>query len=148
MSAEKVFIDTNIWIYGLVESNDPLEKQKRIVTLSLLERLFLESEIFISTQILNECHWNLIKKFGYTDAEIYLRIQENIMAVSNVMNVNQKTYHDSFTIREKYQTSFWDSLVIASAQESGCLEIYTEDMQHNQKLDDLTVINPFMSRSG
>ena len=144
MNAKKVFIDTNIWIYGLVESNDPSEQEKRIVTLSLLETLLSASEIFISTQILNECHWNLIKKFGYADAEVYKRIQENIMTISKVMNVNQKTYQNSFEIRERYQISFWDSLVIASARDSGCLEIYTEDMQHGQKLDDLIIINPFM----
>ncbi|MDM8523970.1 PIN domain-containing protein [Desulfococcaceae bacterium HSG8] len=144
MSGKRVFIDTNIWIYGLVESNDPSEKEKRIVSLSLFESLLSESEIVVSTQILNECHWNLIRKFGYGDSEVYMRIQENIIAISNIMNVNQRTYHNSFQIREKYHLSFWDSLVIASALEGECLEIYTEDMQHGQKLDDLLIINPFM----
>ncbi len=143
MIADRVFIDTNIWIYGMVESNDPSEKEKRNIVLLLLETIVSRNELVVSTQILNECHWNLTRKFGYTDSEIFNRIQKNIIQICTVMDITRKTYSDSYRIRENHQISFWDSLVLASALEYGCVVIYTEDMQHNQKLDNLVVTNPF-----
>jgi predicted nucleic acid-binding protein len=59
MIADRVFIDTNIWIYGIVESKDPSEKEKRGSVLQLLETIVSRNELVVSTQILNECHWNL-----------------------------------------------------------------------------------------
>ena len=143
MIADRVFIDTNIWIYGIVESKDPSEKEKRGSVLQLLETIVTRNELVVSTQILNECHWNLTKKFGYSDTEVFNRIQKNIIQICTVMDITQKTYSDSYRIRENYKISFWDSLVLASALEYGCVVIYTEDMQHDQKLDNLLITNPF-----
>jgi predicted nucleic acid-binding protein len=40
--------------------------------------------------------------------------------------------------------SYWDSLIISSALESGCKILYTEDMHHNQIIEGkLKIINPF-----
>lgn len=143
MNDKKIFIDTNIWIYSLVRSDDLSEQEKRIKSLSLLETLCQKCEIVTSTQILNECHWNLIRKFDFEDATAYHCIRDNIMAIASVQNLNQNTYHESYRIREKYRFSFWDSLVIAAAIESRCSEIQTEDMQHGQRVGELTIINPF-----
>ena len=147
MSDEKVFIDTNIWIYSLVQSDDASEQEKRIRSLSLLETLYPRKEIVISTQILNECHWNLIRKFDFTDEKAYQRIRDNIMAIASVLQVSKNIYHGSYELRKTHRFSFWDSLVIASAIEGHCLELYTEDMQHGKKVDKLTIINPFHNQS-
>jgi predicted nucleic acid-binding protein len=144
MNDNRVFIDTNIWIYGLVKSDDPAEKDKRMVSISLFEKLCSENEIVVSTQIVNECHWNLIRKFGYKDREVFMRIQENIMDICTVMNVTSRTYQHSLKIREQFNISFWDSLVVTSALEGDCFMLYTEDMQHGQKIGKMRVANPFI----
>ncbi len=41
--------------------------------------------------------------------------------------------------------SFWDSLIIAAALDSGCTTLYSEDMQNGLKIDFLTIVNPFNS---
>jgi predicted nucleic acid-binding protein len=47
-------------------------------------------------------------------------------------------------LRAQYSLSFWDSLVVASAIESGCNVLYTEDMQDGLTLEgQLTIVNPF-----
>jgi len=47
-------------------------------------------------------------------------------------------------LRLKYKFSYWDSLIIASALESGCGILYTEDMQDGQVIEDrLRIVNPF-----
>ena len=43
-----------------------------------------------------------------------------------------------------YAFSYWDSLVISSALESGCSILYSEDMQNGQVINKkLTIKNPF-----
>ena len=40
---------------------------------------------------------------------------------------------------------FYDSLVVASALSAGCTRLLTEDLQHGQQIDTLTVHNPFVA---
>lgn len=46
---------------------------------------------------------------------------------------------------EKYRYSFFDSLILASALESGCDKVYSEDMKHGQNIESLQIVNPFIS---
>ena len=39
----------------------------------------------------------------------------------------------AISIAEKYHYSFYDSLIIASALETNCKTLYSEDMQHSNK---------------
>ena len=54
-------------------------------------------------------------------------------------------HHDKAAeIAERYRFSFYDSVVIASALQSNCKILYSEDPQHQQVIEkQLTVINPF-----
>lgn len=49
------FVDTNIWLYAFIKTQDP---EKTVIAQSVLEI----SEIVISTQIINEMCVNLIKR--------------------------------------------------------------------------------------
>ena len=49
---DKVFIDTNIWIYGLTESKLKVDKGKREISIKLFENLVEKgSSIYISMQV-------------------------------------------------------------------------------------------------
>jgi predicted nucleic acid-binding protein len=39
--------------------------------------------------------------------------------------------------------SFWDALVLRSAQQSGCRVLLSEDFQHGRAIDGIQVVNPF-----
>jgi predicted nucleic acid-binding protein len=52
-------------------------------------------------------------------------------------------YTHALEVKERYRFSFYDSLIIAAALEAGCNTLYSEDLQHNQKVEWLTIINPF-----
>ncbi len=48
-------------------------------------------------------------------------------------------------INSKYGYSYWDSLVIATALNYDCSIIYSEDMQHNQFIENKTrIVNPLL----
>ena len=141
---DKTFIDTNIWIYSLVESSREIDRYKREVSLKLLENLVKENFICMSIQAVNECHWNFARKFKLEDKIAIKTIEDNILQIVEVYGMNLSTYELSHIIRQKYKVSFWDSLIIASALENGCNILYTEDMQHGQIIEDnLKIINPF-----
>jgi predicted nucleic acid-binding protein len=46
-------------------------------------------------------------------------------------------------IHERYHYSYYDSLIVAAALEAGCTRLFTEDMQDGQRIDGMTIRNPF-----
>ena len=62
-----------------------------------------------------------------------------------VKPITEKTHLSALTIKEHYQFSFYDSLIIASALELDYVVLYSEDMQHGQIIDEqLKITNPFL----
>jgi len=133
---DRNFIDTNILIYLYSQESG---KQNKI--LSLLNR----DEIFvISTQIIMEFCNVLVKKLKYTKSELDIAI-EDFYRNFEISLINQKTIKKALEIYVIYKYSLFDCLVISTALEANCSIIYSEDMQHNQMIDNkVKIINPFM----
>jgi predicted nucleic acid-binding protein len=78
-------------------------------------------------------------------------IQDNIkymMWHCDVFCLNLETLVSAFDLRKRYRLSWWDSLIVASALETECDFLYTEDLQHGQTLEGrLQVINPFFDKA-
>ncbi len=137
------FIDTNIWVYALLEAKSDAGKQQ--VALTLLRNLPPSVSIHVSAQVINEFHWTLARKYRLADAVVYDKAINGIVAVaSSVLPLELATYLAAFGIRERYTFSFWDSLIVASALQAGCTTLYTEDMNHGMTVDKkLHIVNPF-----
>lgn len=132
-----VFIDTNILIYRSFGT----EQQKSLIDEILKNH---ENEMVISTQVLNEfVNTSVKKKFFTTEKLLWDTL---ILFVKNftVSALSPQTIFDAIEIRKKYKYSHYDSLIIASALENNCSLLYTEDLQHGQKIKNkLKIINPF-----
>ncbi len=135
---DRVFIDTNVWLYAFMEdSQDKKEKALSVISKS-------SGSIVISTQVLIEISANLLKKTDYDEEDISV-VVERLNYVYHISLVDVETILKSLDVRRKYKYSFWDSLIIASALISGCSILYTEDMQHGQLIDgSLRMVNPFL----
>ncbi len=46
-------------------------------------------------------------------------------------------------LHQRYGYQIYDALHLASALENGCSILYTEDLQHGQQIEGLTIRNPF-----
>jgi predicted nucleic acid-binding protein len=57
----------------------------------------------------------------------------------------QRLYEQALDIQSRYQYSFYDSLIIAAALDGGCTRLLSEDLQHGQRIESLTIENPFRS---
>jgi|GEM_PF-5419599 len=85
----RVFIDSNFWVYALTESRRKEDLIKRQSVLNLLQ---LQDKTFIvSVQVLNEVHWNFVKKSNFKDDEAYYLIEKGIKAVSRVVPLRDVT---------------------------------------------------------
>ena len=108
----KVFVDTNIFVYAKLESPKHSDKSKKA-------RIFLKSlndDVMVSTQVLNEFA-NVLLRHKVKDKEVYRCVQE-IIRGATVQPVDLPTIERAWRIKEKFKFSYWDSVIIASAQES------------------------------
>ena len=53
------------------------------------------------------------------------------------------THELGLDIAERYRFSIYDSLIVAAALRAGCSTLYSEDLQHGQTIERLTIRNPF-----
>ena len=140
IQTDKIFIDSNLWIYLSITNKD-VDKHKKI--LQFFEKIATYN-IYTSIQVINEFHWVLLRKYKLSENQIYEKVENGIIQLSKVNELNINTYKYAKQIRNNYEISFWDSLILSSAFLNNCSVIYTEDMQHNLIIDNkLKIINPF-----
>jgi len=137
-TTEKVFIDSNIFIYAYTGDDE----QKHSTARNLLCKHLLEDEIILSVQIINE-FYAVMTRYKYPHNEIKDCLNEIIEQVK-VMPLELETIKRCIIIKKKYGYSWWDSLVITSALDNDCTLLYSEDLQPNQIFENkLRIVNPF-----
>ena len=137
---DKIFLDTNIIIYCY--SNSEIDKQ------NICRKLFEKySELNISKQVINEMTNILFKKFKLSSFDIKNTIEQ----ISNIVftcDFNFDTQIKAIELKDNYNLQYYDALIIATALENNCNIIFSEDMQHNQIIENkLTIINPFIKEN-
>jgi len=131
----KVTIDSNILIYAFGKQDD---KKKEIA-----KGIISNCEI-ISLQAINETLFVLYKKFKFPIIELET-VKNFLIQVFNISEINTSTLSKSLQVMKKYNYSFWDSMMIASALMNECQKLYSEDMHHGQIIEDeLEIVNPFL----
>jgi predicted nucleic acid-binding protein len=139
--SDKVFIDSNIWLYALIEKQQKNDQFKHKQAKKLLTT---QDNIYISTQVVNEVCVNLIRKANKDHAYI-LQFSRDFIANYTVHNQTTEDIITAATLRFDYHLSYWDSLIIASAINNKCKIVYSEDMQNNLIIyNKLTILNPFI----
>jgi len=133
---DKVFLDTNLLIY-YNRSDCPDEKQ-------IAANIIKECNCVISVQVINEISSVLTKKYPTLEQDIKLFLND-LIDICEVVQISVKLAFSALKIHFKYKTSYYDSLILASALESGCSIVYSEDMQHGQVIENsLKIVNPFV----
>jgi predicted nucleic acid-binding protein len=101
-----VFVDSNIFLYAF--SDLDLDKQK------IASRIVSQENCVISSQVLNEVSNNLLKKLSFKNSEIS-RFIESAYSRYWVSSVCKDTFLKACELRENYNFSYYDSLIVASA---------------------------------
>jgi predicted nucleic acid-binding protein len=133
------FIDSNLWIYAATESKDSPPDPRHDIARNLIQSI----QPCLSVQVINEVSINLRRKHQFTEPSLQILIQ-SFFDDYPVFPLDKQTLLQGSTLRETYQVSFWDSLIIASALSHNCRRLYSEDMHNGLVISEkLTIINPF-----
>jgi predicted nucleic acid-binding protein len=140
--SDKIFIDTNIFVYAYTDD----DKTKHYRARKLIQDEFRFQDIIISTQVLSEFYSAMTKiKIAHDTTR---NTMHEIILASTVSAVTVQTIEKALFLKGKYAYSWWDSLILSSALESGCKRVCSEDMQHRQVIEDsLLIENPFLRKS-
>lgn len=138
------FLDTNIWLYQILTSEDAESQRKKQRAIALC--LEPDIKIFTSVQVLNEISNVLLKKFSFEKSKV-LDFLNQIINTVEVIPLLPGITLDAVEISSRYGFSFYDSSIIASALSVKCLQLVTEDLQNQQIIKyqshQLIVLNPF-----
>lgn len=130
----KPFIDSNVVLYLL--SSDTAKAD--------VAELALEAGGFISVQVLNEVTSVCLRKLKMPWQEV----DEVLLAVKAacvVLPLTVETHEKAVEISKRFQLSFYDANIVASALASGASTLLSEDMQGGLLIDGLRIQNPFTS---
>lgn len=137
--AEKRFVDTNILVYA----HDATAGPKHDRALSLVRELWRSRAGCISIQILQEFYVTITRKVPYPlKPDAAYRI---IRSLSR-WQVHSPNAHDvlrAIEIHQRYGISFWDAMVVRSAQALGCRVILSEDLSSGTTYEEALAVNPF-----
>jgi len=133
----KIFIDTNILVYSLDNSN----RKKKAKAREILTKLKLNDTPVISTQVLQEVYYTLTGKIKIdkTVAKDIIHDYRNMEVIVNTCD----TIEEAINISIASRLSFWDALIIASAESANCSAVYSEDLNDGQIIRGVRIVNPF-----
>jgi predicted nucleic acid-binding protein len=69
-----------------------------------------------------------------------------VRGLCTVKAVGVETHELALDITERRHFSIYDALIVAAALRADCTVLYTEDLQHSQRIETLTIKNPFVSQ--
>ena len=137
MSAED-FLDTNIFVY-MFDATDDFKRQRAE---ELVQRSLSRGTGCISYQVVQETLNVATRKLGFADDDSRTLLTA-ILAPLWTVHPSTSLYERGLKVRGRYGFSFYDSIIVAGAIESGCTRLYSEDLQHGQRIESLTIEDPF-----
>ncbi len=142
MSA-RFFLDTNVFVYSF----DPTAAAKNRRATQLIREAVSTRKGIVSYQVVQEFFNLALRRFAdpmsLAEAEQYLSVVfRPLLAVQS----SPALISEALRLTGRYRLSWYDSLIVAAALESGCEVLYSEDLQHGQRFGQLKVENPFAER--
>jgi predicted nucleic acid-binding protein len=139
MSVER-FIDTNLFIYQL----EALDEHKAATANRIIRQGVETGDACISFQVVQECLNTVLRQ-----AQIPLTTQQTRLYLETVLAplfrvpASIALYQRGLDIQARYRYGFYDAMIIAAALDAGCTRLLSEDLRHGQRIEALTIENPF-----
>ncbi len=138
--SDRFFLDTNVFLYEV----DPRDATKRQRAKALIDSAVASKRGAVSYQVVQEFFnvalTRFAKPFSVSEAEDYLSLTfKPILTVHS----SPRLFLEALHIQTQHHFSWYDSLIVAAAQQAGCSVLYTEDMQHGRRVGNLKIENPF-----
>lgn len=137
-TSARSFFDTNVLVY----SDDARYPEKLGRATALFEQARRSSTGAVSTQVLQEYFVTVTRKLG-VPADVARRKVE-LLGNLDVVRIDLSTILAAIDLHRLRSISFWDALIVQTAVQARCARLYTEDLQHGQRIDGIEIVNPFL----
>jgi predicted nucleic acid-binding protein len=131
------FFDTNVLVY----TDDKASPAKQRLALALVTEHRRARTGALSLQVLQEYFVTVTQKLRVEAAVARRKVE--LLAEFDVAVPDLADILAAIDLHRLHGISFWDALVIRSAQQSGCSVLFSEDMQAGREIDGLQIVNPF-----
>lgn len=137
---DNIFVDTSILLY----SRDATEPEKQPIASAWLAELWDKRSGRLSVQVLNEYFVSVTQKLnpGLSAEEAWDDVEA--LAAWNPVQLDMTILNRTFAVMRRYSLSWWDSMIIASAEAAGCTRVLSEDLPHGAAYFGVIIENPFI----
>lgn len=139
-----VFVDTNVLVYA----RDAGEPIKQACAMDLLRSLWESRLGRVSQQVLQEYYVTVTRKLRPGLPKADARMDVELLMAWRPLVPSRSTLSKAWMLEDRFQLSWWDSLIVAAALESRCEWLLSEDMQDGLKIENLRIRNPFVGEFG
>jgi predicted nucleic acid-binding protein len=129
----KAFFDTNILVYTATSET---KKSQAIHCLGLGG--------VVSVQVLNEFVHVALRKLRHDWPQIERALALFRASLDDVAPLTLDTHSSAVILARDHSLAFYDALIVASAIETGCDTLFSEDLQHGRRFGGLVIVNPFL----
>lgn len=134
-----VFVDTNVFVYA----RDPRERLKHPPAVAWIERLWRDRCGRTSVQVLTEFYVTVTRKFHPAVAQDDAWDDVQALLAWRPHPVDEALLRRARDVERRHRLSWWDSMVVASAQLQDCALLLTEDLHDGAHFGDVVVRSPF-----
>lgn len=141
--SDRVFLDTNILIYGF----DGTDRRKHSIARRLIDETAADGTFTISLQVLHEF-------YAVSTRKLSLRLTPEKAAVIvaeflhyRVVEPTSGMLLKAMDLARTRVLSIYDALILVAAASASCTTLFTEDLSSGTTLAGVQVVNPFTAPS-
>ena len=136
-AADLFFIDTNVLLYSFDAADLSKQQAARNWTVALWER----GTGRLSWQVMHEFYVNATRKIGVPPAIARDAVRSYAECLTSEISLD--LIERAWELMDRARLGYWDALILASAEASGCQWLLSADFQAGRQYGSVRVINPF-----
>ena len=138
--SDKIFLDSNIIIYAY-DKSDP-ERQKKAQ--QILKEAFQNENGILSSQVCSEFFVVVTRKIKNPISSMDAKTIIASLSFLQVEEIDLPLVKRAIETHIQFKISYWDSLIVSTAERAGCTIILSEDLNHGQIINGVEINNPFV----
>lgn len=134
-----VFVDTSV----LLAADDAFDPDCQAQARAWLQALWLRRAGRVSTQVLNDYYVTVTQTFAMPAGDARAKLRR--LQLWQPWQIDHQTVETAWGVEARFGLRYWDALIVASAAQSGANHVVSTTLAHQQHIDGVTILNPFLA---
>ena len=134
-----VFVDTNV----LLAADDAHNPTRQAQARAWIQALWRWRCGRVSTQVLNAYYVSATQHLGMPQGDARAKLRR--LQLWKPWQIDHQTVETAWGVEARFGLTYWDALIVAAAAQSGASHVLSLDLQHQQPIDGVTILNPFLA---